>query len=246
MQKQTKTILWVTGIALALLIVAVVFLLARFFAETGKMKALETGAITVGVYAVKDGYVNLFLVKGTDGYIAIDGGDHPGHIAKELQKLKITEDQVKAVFLTHTDRDHIAALKLFGKEKVYISRDEEQMINGKTPRFFSLFKNSLPVRYEMMDDGQIVDLAGVKIKGILTPGHTPGSMCYLANDRFLFTGDNLSLKDGRADLFNDLFNMDSELQKKSLHKLKNIADVKFVFTSHYGSTDDPKRAFENW
>jgi hydroxyacylglutathione hydrolase len=246
MRTKTKTILWVTGIAIALLIVAVAFVLTRFLAETGKMKALETGATTDGVYRLKDGYVNLFLVKGTDGYIAVDAGDHPEHITRELQRLEIDADRVKGVFLTHTDRDHIAALGLFGKAKVYISRDEEQMINGKTPRFFSLFKNALPVRYELMDDGQTIDVAGVKIKGILTPGHTPGAMCYLVNGRFLFTGDTMSLKDGRAELFNNLFNMDSEQQKISLHKLKNIPEVKTVFTAHYGLTDNPKRAFENW
>lgn len=246
MKKKIKAILWVAGIAIVLLIVIGAAVLTRFFAETGKMKALETAAIMGDIYAVKDGYANFFLVKGTDGYIAVDAGDHPEHITRELQRLKIDGDQVKGVFLTHTDRDHIAALGLFGKAKVYISRDEEQMINGKTPRFFSLFKNSLPVGYELVDDGRTVDIAGVKIKGILTPGHTPGSMCYLVNDKFLFTGDSMSLKDGRAGLFNDLFNMDSELQRKSLYKLKNIPEVKIVFTTHYGLTDDPKRAFENW
>lgn len=92
----------------------------------------------------------------------------------------------------------------------------------------------------------IVDIAGVKTKGILTPGHTPGAMCYLVNGRFLFTGDTMSLKDGRAGLFNDLFNMDSEQQKISLHKLKNVPEVKTIFSAHYGLTDNPKRAFEYW
>ena len=145
--------------------------------------------------------------------------------------MKIDELLVKGVFLTHSDWDHVAAVGLFGKANVYISRDEEQMINGKTPRFFSLFKNSLPFKYELLDDGQVIDIAGVKIKGIMTPGHTPGSMCYLVNDRFLFTGDSMSLRDGRAGLFNEFFNMDSETQKKSLHKLKNIPDLKYIFTS---------------
>lgn len=63
----------------------------------------------------------------------------------------------------------------------------------------------------------------------MTPGHTPGSMCYLVNGRDLFTGDSLSLKAGRAGLFNEFFNMDSETQKKSLRKLKNTPGVQFIY-----------------
>ena len=246
MKKKTKIILSALGITIVLFIIAGIYLVTKLRAETSKMLALETGEITDGIYAVKDKHVNLFLVKGRDGYITIDAGDNAEQITRELRRLKIDEEQVKAVFLTHTDRDHVAALGLFGKAKVYISRDEEQMINGKTPRFFSLFKNSLPFKYELLDDGQVIDIAGVKIKGIMTPGHTPGSMCYLVNDRFLFTGDSMSLRDGRAGLFNEFFNMDSETQKKSLHKLKNIPDLKYIFTAHYGLTDNHKQAFENW
>lgn len=246
MKKPAKIIVMVLGAIVALVLVLGVFLYARFRTETGKMIVLESGEVRDGVYAVKDGYVNLFLIKGQNGYIAIDAGDNTENVRQELRKLKIDGRQVAAVFLTHTDGDHIAALGLLEKAKVYISKEEEQMINGKTPRFLSLIKNSLPGKYEMLADNQTIEISGVTIKGILTPGHTPGAMCYLVNGQYLFTGDSMSLKDGKAGLFNEPFNMDSETQKKSLHKLKNIQDVKYVFTSHYGATDNHKRAFENW
>ena len=246
MKKKVRIIGTVLGILIALFIASGVFIYAKIHAETGKMTVLETGEAVKGVYAIKDTYVNLFLVRGSGGYIAIDAGDNAAHIRQELHKLMIDTAQVKAVFLTHSDRDHIAALDLFGKAQVYISKEEEQMVNGRTPRFLSLMKNSLPVKYEMLDDGQSIEVAGLKIKGVLTPGHTPGAMCYLVNGRFIFTGDSMSLKEGRAGLFNELFNMDSESQKKSLHKLKGIPEVQYVFTAHYGATDNPKRAFESW
>lgn len=246
MKKTLKIIGMALGIIILLCLSLGAYIYTKFRAETGKMIVLETGQLSEGIYAVKDGYTNFYLVKGTEGYIAIDAGDNMETIRQELHKLQIDNEQVTAIFLTHTDRDHIAAIGLFGKAKIYISKDEEQMINGKKARFFSLFKNSLPRKYEMMADNQTMEISGVQIKGISTPGHTPGAMCYLVNGHYLFTGDSLSLKDGKADLFNEFFNMDSETQKKSLHKLKGIPDVKYVFTSHYGGSDNYKRAFENW
>jgi len=236
----------VLGITLILFLVLGVLIYAKFRAETGKMAVLETGEIVEGIYAVKDGFVNFFLIKGQDGFIAVDAGNDAEHVGRELEKLNIDSEQVRAVFLTHTDSDHTAALGLFRWARVYISKAEEQMINGKTPRFLGLIYNKLPVKYDTLDDGQVIEVAGVKVLGILTPGHTPGSMCYVVNRHFLFTGDAMSLKDGKAMLFNEFFNMDSNAQKKDLHRLKNVPDVKFIFTAHYGKTDHPKEAFENW
>jgi len=123
MKKKTKIILSALGITIVLFIVAGIYLVTKLRAETSKMLALETGEITDGIYAVKDKHVNLFLVKGRDGYITIDAGDNAEQITRELRRLKIDEEQVKGGFLTHTDRDHVAAVGLFGKAKVYISRD---------------------------------------------------------------------------------------------------------------------------
>lgn len=246
MKKALKISAATVGVLIVLSMAGGTYLYMKFRAETGKMTTLETGQATEGVYAIRDGYTNFYLVEGKQGYIAIDAGDQAENIKKELRKLKIDESQIMGVFLTHTDRDHIAALSLFGKARVFISKDEEQMINGKTPRFFSFLKNSLPGKYETMADNQTLEISGIQIRGIATPGHTPGTMCYLVNGRYLFTGDSMSLKEGRAGLFNEFFNMDSETQKKALHKLKGIPDVKYVFTAHYGGSDNHAFAFENW
>lgn len=119
------------------------------------------------------------------------------------------------------------------------------MINGQTSRFLFL-KNKLAYTYELLEDNQILDIAGLKVKGILTPGHTPGSMCYLVNDTWLFTGDSMSLVNGKVSEFNDLFNMDSETQRRSLRKLADLPAVKYIFTAHYGLTDDYQNAFGGW
>jgi hydroxyacylglutathione hydrolase len=235
-----------SGVVLILMIAAGALLFWKFRAETGRMATLPTAAVADNVYAVQDGYVNLYLIAGNGGYVAIDGGNSAEHIRNELTKLRIDPGDVKAVFLTHTDRDHIAALALFGNAKIYISNAEEQMINGKTARFLGLIHNALPVRYATLEDGQTAEVCGVRIQGILTPGHTPGSMCYVVNGTVLFTGDTISLKDGRAELFNDFFNMDTDAQRKDLKRLKQLTGITTALTAHYGRADDHAQAFAAW
>jgi glyoxylase-like metal-dependent hydrolase (beta-lactamase superfamily II) len=51
-------------------------------------------------------------------------------------------------------------------------------------------------------DGQDLEIAGVTVRVIHTPGHTPGSLClYAADARLLFSGDTLFRESiGRTDL----------------------------------------------
>jgi len=81
------------------------------------------------------------------------------------------------------------------------------------------------------------------VRGIATPGHTPGAMSYIIDGAYLFVGDTMSLKNGKADLFNEFFNMDSATEGGSIRKLAALKNPKFVFTAHYGYTDDAGRAF---
>lgn len=244
MKKGTKRIGTMFGIVAVLMILVLGGSLLKMSLETRKMSPSATKEITNGIYAIKDTFVNLFLIKGTNGYIAIDAGNSPKLVMQEIQKLSIDPLKVVAVFLTHTDNDHVAALDLFANAKIYISKAEEQMINGKTPRFV-VIKNKKIAHYELLDDNQTINYPGLKVRCIATPGHTPGSMSYIINDAYLFVGDTMSLKNGKADLFNEFFNMDSETEKESIKKLGTLQNLKYVFTAHYGFTDDVSKAFNN-
>ena len=242
MKKLMKRALIITGIILVLLILLVGAYLLMFQYETGKMTPLESQAFNEDVYVIQDSFVNMFLIKGDEHYIAIDAGNNAGHIRQELGKLNIEEAEVVAVFLTHTDADHTAALSLFTNARIYISEAEEQMIDGRTPRFLFV-NNTLASEPELVEDGQVITVSGLKVHGILTPGHTPGAMSYLMDDKYLFVGDSLSLEEGKVNLFNDFFNMDSETQRTSLKKLVDLPGVEYLFTAHYGVTDNMLRLF---
>lgn len=245
MQKPVKKILIALGAAIGLLILLCGAFVVKLAVEAGKMSSMKTQKVTDGVYAVQDKFCNLFLIKSGDRYVAVDAGDNTKHVRRELDKLQIDPKKVVAVLLTHTDSDHIAALGLFSNASIYISKAEEQMINGQTFRAL-FFKNKFAYKHRTLEDNQMIELAGLKVRGILTPGHTPGSMCYLINDIYLFAGDSLSLKNGKVDIMNDFFNMDSEAQRVSLRKLAALADAKYIFTAHYGFTDHYQSAFEGW
>lgn len=235
-------------------IAAIVVLLLLFFGwygykakqEVKKLHPTETAYIVDSIYTVKDDFVNIYLIKIGKDFIVFDAGNSTELVKKGMSQLNIDLDKVTAVFLTHTDGDHVGALSLFKNATVYISKQEEQMINGQTSRF-AIFKNSLSRRaYSTLDDGQQVDFTNYKVQGILTPGHTPGAMCFLVNEKYLFVGDALSLKDGKIERFNHFFNMDSEAAAKSMSRLTQFPSVQYIFTAHYGFTNDYKNAVSNW
>lgn len=230
---------------LGLVLIFAAVVLGKFYLESRKLSPLATREMVQGVYAVQDSYVNLFLIKIKDTYVAIDAGNNQKKVRQALVRLKIDPKRIAAVFLTHSDVDHIAACALFENATIYLAQAEEQMVNGQTHRFLFM-KNKLKSTYELLEDHQILNISGLKIKGILTPGHTPGSMCFLVNDTYLFAGDTMGIKNGEVTGFNDFFNMDSRRQAQSLAQLAALSGVKYIFTAHYGFSDSPEIAFSRW
>lgn len=241
MKKFWKTL----GIGISLIVLALAGIMGKLYYETRNMVPLDTQEVAPGVYAVQDTYVNLFLVKNGDNYIAIDAGTKAENVQTALVQLGIDPRAVKAVFLTHSDADHVGGLSLFDKAVIYLPKPEQQMVNGQTPRFLYL-KNRLDHGYELLEEGRTLQVSGLTIQGISTPGHTPGSFCYRVNDTYLFTGDSMSLKNGEVHGFNDLFNMDSNIQQKSLGKLAYLTGVEVIFTAHYGFANNFQKAFQHW
>lgn len=210
------------------------------------MTPVETQQIVENIFSVRDTFVNMYLIKDGDQYVAIDAGNNADNVAYELKKLKITPAKIIAVFLTHTDADHVAAIKIFKNAQVYLSKPEGQLLNGDKSRFL-FFGNKIATKeYLLIEDQKLFNIGNITVKGILTPGHTIGSMCYLVDDKYLFTGDALSLKAGKIDKFNTFSNMDSQTALESMGIITNIPTVEYIFTAHYGFTDDYKKAVKDW
>jgi glyoxylase-like metal-dependent hydrolase (beta-lactamase superfamily II) len=242
MTKKVKKILWISGISLAVLIAIPVVMMTMMNKsmqkEVKKMTPLETQEVVAGVYALKNNYVNMYLIKHETGYIAVDAGNDVETISSELKKLDITADEVTDVFLTHSDADHVGAIGMFAKAKVFLSEKEEQMINGTTPRF-GVFKNKLEREYTLVKDQQTMEVGGLQLQFFDMIGHTPGSMMIMVNGEYLFTGDGLGIKDGKIQNFVPMFTMDMETHLKSIETMKAnvLAQVKMIFSAHHGKLE---------
>ncbi len=235
---------WLLAILLLLALVIIIFISVSASARK-KMTPADTGRLTEDVYAVRDKYVNMYLIRDGNDYIAIDAGIKPGSIRGELRKLDIDPDKVRAVFLTHSDADHAGGLSLFKRATVYMHEDEEQMINGETGRMLWIGNKIDATEYVLLDDKSI-RIGDLRIKPFPTPGHTAGLTCYLVNDIYLFTGDAVSLKDGVIGLFPKYINKNPRKARRSVHNIMNLEGVMYIFTGHHGFSSDYSAAMREY
>jgi len=241
MKKFFKKLLWILSGTVAIILVFMISYVIISRSAMKKMMPVETRQVTEDVYSVRNNYVNMYLVKDGNHYIAIDAGIRKGLVKDELKKLDIDPDRVIAVLLTHSDGDHAGGISLFEKAVIYLPEDEEQVINGETGRFL-WFGNKIDTEnYKLLKDKSF-RIGDVKIQMIPTPGHTAGSACYIINDKYLFTGDALALDNGIIARFPKIINKNAHKARRSMDRLKGLDDVQYIFTAHYGYTDNYKAA----
>ena len=189
------------------------------------------------VIVINDIFTTSYLVKSDSNYVAIDCNG-------------IKPSQVRAVFLTHSDVDHTNGLDVFSSADVYISKKEIDMINGGSQRFgfIPFLTNSLEKDDVItLADNDSLFIGGIKIKCILLPGHTPGSMGYIVNDIYLFTGDAFRIKNGKLNVpYKKLLAMDVDEMKRSLKKLTMLKSIKYIFSAHSGFSSDFEFAISDW
>jgi hydroxyacylglutathione hydrolase len=208
---------------------------------------LDTGQVAENVYAVRVRDVNMFIYADGEHAIAIDAAYAGDALREELKRLPISPESVTHLFLTHTDVDHTGGLDLFPNAQIYLSEDEERMIDGTTPRLFWVYHSpKIGQAYTLLADGDVITAGAIRVQAIATPGHTPGAMSFLVNDSVLFTGDTLKLQNGQVHTFHRLLNIDTATQRESIEKLAGLQNVALLCTAHTGGTTDYARAMKYW
>ncbi|MDH4220855.1 MAG: MBL fold metallo-hydrolase [Candidatus Aminicenantes bacterium] len=121
---------------------------------------------------------------GTNAYIIICNAtaesvliDAPGDADKILDQLEGTK--TACILMTHKHMDHTGALSRL--------KDELSIPVAAHPADAT----GLPVTAEMLlTDGNIVSFGNVTLEVLHTPGHTPGSLCFLTG-KTLISGDTI-------------------------------------------------------
>ena len=220
-------------------------------------KPLNTGRIDERVSCVREWVANIFFYTKNGVTIMIDAGYNYARLQEKMRWLDLDPASIKHILITHQDTDHVGALErdsecLFKDATVYIGEIENRYLTGEVRRkvFHGAYK--LPMvktdnERVLLQDGQILEIDGIRIECILVPGHTWGHMVYLIDDEYLFTGDTIWFGADGGYSFISTLAEDNKLAVKSLEKLEqNLRARKQpikIITGHTGWTDDFDFAF---
>jgi glyoxylase-like metal-dependent hydrolase (beta-lactamase superfamily II) len=179
----------------------------------------------------------VYFIKTDSGYIMIDAGLSIKGLQASIKETMIDPNDVKWIFLTHSDYDHVGGLTLFPNAEIYMSEDELPLISVTAKR--TIFGgNTMPSginigKIKLLHNGQELLCNGVKIECFKAPGHTLGSMLFLVDSKYLFTGDVVKIKSGKKSVHP--YSMDTGLSKETLEQLnENFRNCLIIITSHYG------------
>ena len=126
--------------------------------------------------------------------VIIDAGIEPAPLIGYLQKNQLNP---VAVILTHGHIDHTAGLDSLLTNwphiKIYIHSLDEPMLVGKNNLAELAGMPAGKIKADcLLEDGQIIELAGIMFVVLHTPGHTPGGICFYSSDeQTAFVGDTL-------------------------------------------------------
>jgi len=127
--------------------------------------------------------------------LTIDAGLDADDLIEFLQQHRLNP---VATILTHGHVDHIVAVTAlrqhFPRIRVYIHKLDADMLTDPQANLSVLAGMTFAADPAdvLLEDGDTVDEAGIRLKVLHTPGHTPGGICLHAeSDGVVFAGDTL-------------------------------------------------------
>ena len=187
------------------------------------LKQMELGPMQNFVYLIGD--------TETRECVAVDPA---WEIDAILDEIAADDMRLTGMLVTHTHQDHVGG-HLFGHDipgiadmlgrspaKVYVHKAEREFLKG--------FGSDLV----KVEGGDTLAVGGVTVTFLHTPGHTPGSQCFLVDGR-LISGDTLFIRScGRTDLPGS---DPAEMYTSLTRRLGALPDDTVVFPGHnYGGS----------
>jgi hydroxyacylglutathione hydrolase len=188
------------------------------------LKQLELGPMENYIYFVGD--------PNTREVAVVDPAWEVDRIVDMAQENDLT---ITKILITHSHFDHINGVESLlnrTKAKVYINKTEAEFMKAVWPELVKV------------DGGDTTRVGDVEIAFLHTPGHTPGSQCFLVQNQ-LISGDTLFIGAcGRCDLPGS---NPEDMYFSLTQKLAKLDDHTIVFPGHnyaarpYSTIADEKR-----
>lgn len=193
-----------------------------------KIKRYVTGPIQVNTYVAYD-------EETRKGFI-VDPGGYVPEITKAIKKAGI---DLQYIILTHGHGDHIGGVadmqRDFPQAKCVACQAEQEMLNdGRLNSSLEMFGKPITVDVDCwVKDGDSLQVGGIPLTFIYTPGHTKGGMC-VYTPGFLFSGDTLfRFSIGRTDFYGGDFHV---LLESIRTRLFQLPDDTVVLPGHMDTT----------
>jgi hydroxyacylglutathione hydrolase len=166
--------------------------------------------------------------------LIIDTGLEAGKLVDFLQQHKLNP---VAVILTHGHVDHFIGLvalhSQFPDIKIYIHKLDAGMLTGEKDNLSAMAGVSFSPELAdfTLEDGNVIELANIKLDILHTPGHSPGGIClYSKDESVVFVGDTLFADSvGRTDMPGGSA---TQLIKNIKEKLCILPDETVVYPGH--------------
>lgn len=166
---------------------------------------------------------------GSDEAVVVDPGFEPEAIRGMVER---AGKRLVAALATHGHIDHIGSVPKVcapGIPLVIHEADELALTDQKGwGAGYPIEAELRPSEVRTVADGDVLEFAGFSIRVLHTPGHTPGSVCFVT-DGFLFSGDLVFRGSiGRYDFPNS----NEREHYRSLRRFLELPDAMAVYPGH--------------
>ncbi len=177
---------------------------------------------------------NCYLLESDGHAVVVDPSASASSILRRVEADGCTLD---AILLTHGHFDHIMSIDTLRNAvpnlPIYIHKEDAPMLTDGDKNAFAFFFGQERVwrgADRFLSDGDTIFVGTESLRVIHTPGHSPGSVCYLCeSDAFIITGDTV-FADGVGRW--DLWGGDLDILRVSIVSLLRLNSQLTIYPGH--------------